>query len=327
MSAPVFSRAGLGGVLLAALLLLPVSARAWPVDQVFSVESGADRFHKLTAVEWVEVEDPSVATVEVLPGSNELLITGQAPGAHAPAALRRGEVRRVAADRDGAGRPAVPEAAPELLAAARKACPGLQVTEGRRALAVGHGEGHRVPQGAAGALPDGHLAGARAGAHLRAADAPGAALRAGAALKELGLEARYSGAGIVLQGTATPRDSPARAVGAVPPVGGPRATGGPGEGADALRARCGHAAPGCRSHPGGDSGQAGQAQAPVRGAHSLTTSSGTFRGCLGSQVCTLRLRHRNWAAWDRSSASTARRNICVLQGTEDAERRRVGHTP
>ena len=80
MSAPVSFRAALGAVLLAPSLLLPRSALAWPVDLVFPLEAGTDRFHKLSAVEWVEVEDPSVATAEVLPGSNELLVTGMRPG-------------------------------------------------------------------------------------------------------------------------------------------------------------------------------------------------------------------------------------------------------
>ncbi|MBN1204277.1 MAG: pilus assembly protein N-terminal domain-containing protein [Myxococcaceae bacterium] len=204
MSTPAPLKVGLGGVLLACLLLLPVKALAWPVDLVFSLESGTDRFHKLTAVDWVEVEDPSVATVEVLPGSNELLITGKRPGRTLMLLYAEGKfaVWRLAVSAPGA-RPPAPEAASEQLSAARRACPGLQASEGaERSLVV------TVKDAACRSAllslfqTDAWLARElELTFELAALQEQLSAMAPG--LKELGLEARYSGAGVVLQGTAT----------------------------------------------------------------------------------------------------------------------------
>jgi len=205
MSAPVSFRAGLGAVLLATLLLLPVSALAWPVDLVFSLEAGTDRFHKLTAVEWVEVEDPSVATVEVLPGSNELLVTGLRPGRTLLLLYAEGKfgVWRLAVTAPGTK--AAPEAAPEQLAAARKACPGLQVNEGtERSLVVTVKDTACRKALLALFQTDAWLARElELTFELPALQEQLSVLTPG--LKELGLEARYSGAGLVLQGKATPQ--------------------------------------------------------------------------------------------------------------------------
>jgi hypothetical protein len=204
MSAPVSFRAGLGGILLAALLLLPSRALAWPVDLVFSLESGSDRFHKLSAVEWVEVEDPSVATVEVLSGSNELLVTGKRPGRTLLLLYAEGKfgVWRLAVTAPGTR--ATPKAAPELLAAARKACPGLQINEGtERSLVVTVKDAACRKALLALFQTDAWLARElEITFELPALQEQLSAMTP--VLKELGLEARYSGAGIVLQGTATP---------------------------------------------------------------------------------------------------------------------------
>jgi Pilus formation protein N terminal region len=204
MSAPVSFRAGLGGILLASLLLLPSHAFAWPVDLVFSLESGTDRFHKLSAVEWVEVEDPSVATVEVLSGSNELLVTGKRPGRTLLLLYAEGKfaVWRLAVTAKGIQ--ATPEAAPELLAAARKACPGLQVNEGsERSLVLTVKDSACRKALLAYFQTDAWLARElELTFELPALQEQLSALTP--VLKDLGLEARYSGAGIVLQGTATP---------------------------------------------------------------------------------------------------------------------------
>lgn len=204
MSAPVSFRAGLGGILLAALLLLPSHALAWPVDLVFSLESGTDRFHKLSAVEWVEVEDPSVATVEVLSGSNELLVTGKRPGRTLLLLYAEGKfaVWRLAVTAKGTQ--ATPEAAPQLLAAARKACPGLQVNEGsERSLVVTVKDAACRKALLAYFQTEAWLARElELTFELPALQEQLSALTP--VLKELGMEARYSGAGIVLQGTATP---------------------------------------------------------------------------------------------------------------------------
>ncbi len=59
--------------------LFSLAAAAWPVDVVKDLEPGREQFVRLTAVEWLEVEDPAVASAEWLE-SGELLITGHKPG-------------------------------------------------------------------------------------------------------------------------------------------------------------------------------------------------------------------------------------------------------
>lgn len=203
MSAPVPFRTALWGVLLAALLL-PARALAWPVDLVFPLESGTDRFHKLSAVDWVEVEDPSVASVELLSGSNELLITGKRPGRTLMLLYAEGKmgVWRLVVTAQGAQ--PTPESAPEQLAAARKVCPGLQVSEGaERSLAVTVKD-----SGCRKALLTLFQTDAWLARELEVTfDLPMLQEQLSAMtprLKELGLEARYSGAGIVLEGEASP---------------------------------------------------------------------------------------------------------------------------
>jgi hypothetical protein len=204
MSAPVFSRAGLGGVLLAALLLLSLPALAWPVDVILPLESGAERFHKLTAVDWVDVEDPSVATVEVLPGSNELLLTGKRPGRTLLLLYAEGKfaVWRLVVTSPG-GRFA-PEAGSEPLAAARKACPGLQVNGGAERTLVVAVKDTACRKALLALFQTDAWLGRELELtfELPVLQEQLAAVTHG--LKELGLEARYSGAGILLEGTATP---------------------------------------------------------------------------------------------------------------------------
>lgn len=204
MSAPVSFRTGLGGVLLAALLLLPVRALAWPVDLVFSLESGTDRFHKLTAVDWVEVEDPSVATVEVLPGSNELLITGKRPGRTLMLLYAEGKMGVWRLSVTAPGAKPTPNAAPEQLTAARQACPGLQVNEGaERSLAATVKDTACRKALLALFQTDAWLS-RELELTFELPVLQDQLSGMNAALKELGLEASYSGAGIVLQGEATP---------------------------------------------------------------------------------------------------------------------------
>ncbi|MFN0061566.1 MAG: pilus assembly protein N-terminal domain-containing protein [Myxococcaceae bacterium] len=59
--------------------LASVAARAWPVDVYFDAQVDVPKFHRLSHVEWVEVEDPQVAEAEILP-SGELMIVGRAKG-------------------------------------------------------------------------------------------------------------------------------------------------------------------------------------------------------------------------------------------------------
>lgn len=206
MAAPVSFWAGRGAVLLATLLLLPASALAWPVDLVFSLENGTERFHKLSAVEWIEVEDPSVATVEVLPGSNELLVTGLRPGRTLLLLYAEGKfgVWRLAVTAKGAR--AVPETAPEQLAAAKKACPGFQVNEGtERSLAVTVKDSACRKALLALFQTDAWL-GRELDLTFELPVLQEQLSLLNTGLKELGLEARYSGAGLVLQGKASPQN-------------------------------------------------------------------------------------------------------------------------
>jgi hypothetical protein len=189
---------------LAFLLLVPAPALAWPVDLTVAVERGTDRFHKLSVVEWVEVEDPSVATVEVLAGSNELLMTGLKPGRTLVLLYAEGKfaVWRLTVTEPGA-RPE-PEPSEAALSAARKACPGLKVQEGAERMLTA-----TVKDSACrGALlellkTDAFLARElELTFELPVLQAQLATVSA--SLKPLGMEARYSGAGVVLQGAATP---------------------------------------------------------------------------------------------------------------------------
>jgi hypothetical protein len=62
-----------------ALALLSTPAWAWPVDVVQDLEVGKEKFVRLSSLDWFEVEDPKVATVEFLE-SGEILFTPLKPG-------------------------------------------------------------------------------------------------------------------------------------------------------------------------------------------------------------------------------------------------------
>ena len=48
------------------LSLLPAGALAWPVDVVFDTEAGKEKFTRVAEIDWVEVENPAIATVEAV---------------------------------------------------------------------------------------------------------------------------------------------------------------------------------------------------------------------------------------------------------------------
>jgi hypothetical protein len=102
------------------LSLVVAALLAWPVDMVHDVENGREKFVKLAAVEWVEVEDPSIATAEIME-SGELLLSGVKPGRTLVLLYAEG---RFAVWRVRVG------GKPELVApdAAKKACPDLKLT-------------------------------------------------------------------------------------------------------------------------------------------------------------------------------------------------------
>lgn len=105
------------------LCFLGPSALAWPVDWIHDVEVGKEKFIKLPGVDWLEVDDAKVASVEWLAESNELLIIGLKPGR---TTVLLGAGGKVAAWRVRVGTPPVSDDA--VFKAAGKACPDLKVT-------------------------------------------------------------------------------------------------------------------------------------------------------------------------------------------------------
>jgi hypothetical protein len=193
-------------LLLAPLALLlvalaPPRASAWPVDLVMPLEPGKERFHKLSVVDFVEVEDPSIATAEVLAGSNELLLTGHKPGRTLLLLYAEG---KFAVWRLVVGTPPAPEPTAELLAAARKACPGLKAAEGATRGLTAEVKHARCRDALRSLLKtDAYLARElELTFELPVLQEQLAALTP--ALKELGLGVSYRGAGLVLEGSTTP---------------------------------------------------------------------------------------------------------------------------
>src|SRR5262249_28815747 len=60
--------------------LASTAAFGWPPDKVLELEPGKEKFVRLGAVDWFEVDDPKLLTVEQLESGNALLVTGQKPG-------------------------------------------------------------------------------------------------------------------------------------------------------------------------------------------------------------------------------------------------------
>jgi len=202
---PPVSRALLLAPLAALVLVLsPPEARAWPVDMAVRLEPGKERFHKLSVVDWVEVEDPSIVTAEVLTGSNELLLTGMKPGHTLLLLYAEGKfaVWGLTVAAPGASEAPKPDAA--LLTAARKACPGLKATEGTERSLTAEVKDSRC-RGALRALLETEAYLARdldLTFELSLMQEQLAALAA--PLKAQGLRASYHGAGLTLEGSTTP---------------------------------------------------------------------------------------------------------------------------
>jgi hypothetical protein len=62
-------------------VVMMTSTATWggPVDWIHDVEAGREKFVRLPKVDWFEVDEPKVVTVEWLE-SGELLLTGLKPG-------------------------------------------------------------------------------------------------------------------------------------------------------------------------------------------------------------------------------------------------------
>ena len=186
------------------LCLLPPRAAAWPVDLAMPLEVGKERFHKLTVVDWVEVEDPSIATAEIFQESKELMLTGVKPGRTLLLLYAEGKfaVWRLVVGAPGQPVEAEPVAAP--LAAARKACPGLKATEGAERSLTAEVKDARCREALRAVLKtDAYLA-RELDLTFELALLQEQLATLSPALKPLGLEASYRGAGLLLKGSTTP---------------------------------------------------------------------------------------------------------------------------
>lgn len=200
------NRSSVSRVILLIAVLLPTMAFAWPVDVYEDLQAGKDEIRKLAAISWAEVEDPTVATVEVLP-SGELLLTGKAPGRTLVLLYAEGKfaVWRIRVTKPGTTfTPSLPngEPLPELTAA-KAACKGLQAdAESLRAsiatdacrkslLALFQTDAYQAR--------DLELTFELAALQAQLADIEKALKSAGIS----GVTLHYSGAGVVLEGTAT----------------------------------------------------------------------------------------------------------------------------
>jgi len=104
--------------------LFAPAAVAWPVDLFVDVKVGQEHFTRFQGVDWVEVEDPKVASVEAFE-SGEVLVTGLVPGQTLVLLYGQGRfsVWRLRVAAEGA-RVAPPPADPTAL---KRACPGVEV--------------------------------------------------------------------------------------------------------------------------------------------------------------------------------------------------------
>ncbi len=64
----------------AGLLLTSTPALAWPVDKVLELEVGKEQFLRVGSLDWFEVDDPQLVTVEQLESGEELLLTPKKNG-------------------------------------------------------------------------------------------------------------------------------------------------------------------------------------------------------------------------------------------------------
>jgi hypothetical protein len=108
------------GAALVLALCAPGGASAWPVDLYVDLRPGEERFEKLSALQWVDVDGQGVLTAEVLP-SGELFLSGKEKGRTRVLLYAEG---RFAVWRVRVGTP--PSEGKDALAKAKAACPGLK---------------------------------------------------------------------------------------------------------------------------------------------------------------------------------------------------------
>lgn len=182
----------------AALLaaLLPTAALAWPVDGFIDVDPGKDKLVKFAALEAATIDDASVAAVEVMPESGELLVVAKKKGRALVQLWAQG---RSAVWRLRVGEPPLDEPAP--WEAAKKQCPGLdpKATEFelevktpacRTALMKALEQDRVLPRSIALVL------------HIPVMQAQISQMQDALAAQKIPIQLRYEGAGLVMTGTA-----------------------------------------------------------------------------------------------------------------------------
>jgi len=204
MRPPVSRPARLVPLAVLLVLLAAPPARAWPVDLAVTLVQGKEHFHKLSVVDWVQVEDPSIATAEIFEDSKELLLTGLKPGRTLLLLYAEGRFAVWRLVVGAPGQPVEAEPGTALLAAARKACPGLKTTEGAERSLTAEVKDARCREALRAVLKtDAYLARELdLTLELTLLQEQLAALTP--PLKALGLKASYRGAGLMLEGSTTP---------------------------------------------------------------------------------------------------------------------------
>lgn len=187
----------------------PRAAFAWPVDVAVDLRPGEERFKRLSAVDWVEVEDPSVVTAEVME-SGELLLTAKAPGRTLMLLYAEGRFAVWRVRVGAANGPPKAEALEASVAAAKKACPGLKADLGGEAPSLTVTVADEKCRQALLELfkSDGFAAkDLELTFELPVLQAQLVSIEAGIdAVAKKKVEARYVGAGLVLEGRLTPRE-------------------------------------------------------------------------------------------------------------------------
>jgi hypothetical protein len=108
--------------------LLPSVALAWPVERVMELSPGDPTFLKIGSLSFLDVENPSIATAEVLP-TGEVMLLGLAPGQTLLMFHAEGRATFFRLRVAGAENTRAPSGSP-------KECPGLKARSeaGRRTL-------------------------------------------------------------------------------------------------------------------------------------------------------------------------------------------------
>ncbi len=178
------------------LLLFSTPAFGWPVDVVHEVEVGKEKFVRLASLEWFEVEDPKMVTVEYLE-SAELLFTGLQPG---QTLVLMYEGKRFAVWRVKAAGKSKPEGGE--LATALKACPKLAYHPQAYDKLVGVVGDEKCRQAVLAVLSTDAFIGKELDLTfpIEVLQSQLRAINAGLAAQKLKISARYEGASLVLIG-------------------------------------------------------------------------------------------------------------------------------